>query len=237
MRKVYGVNHHFLNAKIGTVPIAGSVLEFKVSDLITEKTLTPIETKELVNGFKVLEVSTRSNTRIGRALSAFNLQYKGTKLECVYQSSKVYEKKLSGGETEVVQAEYEISPYKAKLRANSYKKLYGNHIGYLVTDVLCKGESKVPLNPPFYLYDVMYAQALFSNLITLLKTSDECMRVDKINAFFIKLNKYEGFTDMYQSKSVTGNCQARSLALVCALHKYRLLEGFIANPQRLLKFY
>jgi len=237
MRKVYVINHHFIDAKINIIPVAGSVLEFKVSDLITEKILAPIETKELVNNSKVLEVSTRSNVRLGRALSAFNLQYKGTRLECFYQASKVYEKKLSGGETEVVLAEYEISPYKAKLRANSYKKLYGNHIGYLVTDVLRQGESKVPLNPPFYLYDVMYAQALFSNLFTLLKTSDADMRVDKINTFFIKLNKYEGFTDMYQSKSATGNCQARSLALVCALHKYGLLEGFIANPQLLLKFY
>lgn len=45
---------------------------------------------------KIIEISTKSNIKLGRELSAFNLKYdldyKEYPLECVFQSSKVFEK-------------------------------------------------------------------------------------------------------------------------------------------------
>lgn len=50
---------------------------------------------ELYKNEKVLEISTKSQSELGRKLSAFNLEYiinnKKYPLECVFQSSKVFE--------------------------------------------------------------------------------------------------------------------------------------------------
>ena len=53
--------------------------------------------KELGVVGEVLEISSKSEDELGRSLSAFNLKYKSKKnlsvsVECLYQSSKVFEK-------------------------------------------------------------------------------------------------------------------------------------------------
>ena len=51
--------------------------------------------KEQFPNVKILEVSTKSDTPLGVKLSAFNLTLGGYPLECVFQSSKVFEGEVS----------------------------------------------------------------------------------------------------------------------------------------------
>ncbi|WP_423237059.1 DarT1-associated NADAR antitoxin family protein [Clostridium saccharobutylicum] len=98
----------------------------------------------------MIEISTKSPIELGRELSAFNLKYsinnKEYPLECVFQSSKVFEK---GG------------PYKDLLKIEPFQvkrdrrlRSSGNLVGFTLDNV------EYPLEPKTLFYDWIYINAL-----------------------------------------------------------------------------
>ena len=97
---------------------------------------------------KILEVSTKSKDAEGVQLSAFNLELDGRPLECVFQSSKVFE-----GDLQFEELLYE-EPVKAKhFIRNVDLKLVGFRY---------KGED-FPLVPQSLFYDYIYVKALLQS--------------------------------------------------------------------------
>ncbi len=117
-----------------------------------EKNITSLHNAFLLKNpdLKILEVSTKSPEFLGRELSAFNLKYsidgKAYPLECVFQSSKVFEK---GGPF----------PGLLSLQPNEAKKSpllqdNGKLIGFKLNDML------FPLTPTTFFYDWLYINSL-----------------------------------------------------------------------------
>lgn len=105
---------------------------------------------ELYKNENIIEISTKSPIELGRELSAFNLKYsinnKEYPLECVFQSSKVFEK---GG------------PYKDLLKIEPFQvkrdrrlRSSGNLVGFTLDNV------EYPLEPKTLFYDWIYINAL-----------------------------------------------------------------------------
>jgi len=102
---------------------------------------------------RILEISSKSPDAIGRSLSAFNLNYNvddvSYPLECVFQSSKVFEK---GGPFRELLT---VSPIEAKRSPLLHEN--GNLTGFV-----CDGKS-FPLIPETFFYDWLYANAIQGN--------------------------------------------------------------------------
>lgn len=140
----------------------------------------------------VLEVSSKSEWKTGRALSAFELpiEIDGTKLsvECAFQGSKVFEH--GGPYTDL----YSVSSRDAKrddrLRAS------GKLTGFSLFG------RNFPLSPPTIFYDWLYLRALYGH---------RDWAVDR-------LSRFAGFSDIEFNPERSLNCQARSCALFLSLH-------------------
>lgn len=109
---------------------------------------------------KILEVSTKSLDRLGTLLSAFNLELDGKKIECIFQSSKVFENDI----------QYEqllnVSPLEAKHFIRDTAK--GNIINFRYKNI------NYPINPKSLFYDYIYISALNQNK----NIGDELMKYD-----------------------------------------------------------
>ncbi len=140
-------------------------------------------------GETALEISTKSLVDMGRSLSAFNLKLDGVLLECVFQSSKVFE---NGGPYRDL---LEVSPKEAKRdeRLKSSGKL-----------VAFDYDSKRwELEPKTAFYDYIYVKsALGTFSVEQLKET---------------LNQYVWFTDIEFNPKKSINSQARSVALLKAI--------------------
>ena len=157
---------------------------------------------------RLLEISTRSEERLGVSLSAFNLLFAGStfSVESAYQASKVFE---NGG------------PFIDLLNSNSIDakkdsrlKSSGKLIGFRF-----EGENYPVTSAPNF-YDYLYIKSL-------LTFPDRHL-----------IKNYEGFTDIafsqislvYKGKKAY-NCQARSAAIYCTLIS-RYLENDILTKLR-----
>lgn len=150
----------------------------------------------------ILEISTKSQKRIGFLLSAFNLKLITSSgwsmpLESAYQGSKVFE---HGG---------------------PYEDLYCKDGSIIKKDerLTCSGRlcafkyegEEWDLEPKTAFYDWLYMKALHRN-----------------NPLISKLKEYKAFTDIEFNPKKSINCQARSCALYLSLlHRYNL--GDILN--------
>ena len=143
---------------------------------------------------RVLEISTKSDDYIGRALSAFNLSVKlsGTgemaTVEGLFQGSKVFE---SGG------------PYRDLYRAPGREakrdpriRNSGRLIGFDLNG------TEWPLEPKTAFYDWLYVASLIRN-----------------PELGLSLLEFDGFTDVEFNPARSINCQAHSAALFVALHR------------------
>lgn len=143
-------------------------------------------------GFCPLEVSTKSTVALGQKLSAFNLQLNGNCLECIFQSSKVFQK---GGPYEDI---LHMSPKEAK-RDQRLKE----------SGALCcfryNGEDW-ELLPKTLFYDYIYYQAVRATL------SEEELK---------ELTQYNAFTDIEFNSTKSINTQARAIALVSLIYQER----------------
>lgn len=157
----------------------------------------------------VLEISTKSTSQLGVALSAFNLSYepKGSKkqfsVETLFQSSKVFS---GGGPYRDIR---DMSPGEAK--KDPRLKSSGNLLGFKSAGVAW------PLEPKTAFYDWLYLNVLVSH--------PELAR---------QLLDYDGFTDIEFNPGKSINCQAYSAALYVALHKRGLLADALSDKDAFL---
>ena len=160
----------------------------------------------------LLEISTKSDKKRGRHMSAFYMSvptkaHGRIKLELAFQGSKVFER--GGPFTDLyVKGEKEIGDAKRdpRLRAS------GNLIGFEFEGV------RFPLEPKTAFYDWLYISFL-----------------NDYRDWAPKLYEYAGFTDIEFNPHRSINCQARSAALFVSLMKRGLLDEAVASPQGFIR--
>ena len=150
---------------------------------------------------RLLEVSTKGDTTLGKQLSAFQLQktipggFRAC-LEAAFQGSKVFQEGSGDG--------------------RQLSDLYWNRNGKDVKrimrpwhDVALKqfrfGDQVWPLEPKSAFYDWLYIRALCEH--------------EQSNEIRKELSKYDAFTDIEFNPARSFNCQARSCALFAALDR------------------
>jgi hypothetical protein len=153
----------------------------------------------------LLEISTKSEEKLGQHLSAFHLNAPTPRgrqipLECAFQGSKVFER--GGPYTDLYLADPRAAKRDERLR-NS-----GGLTGFDFEGL------KFPLNPKTAFYDWLYAKALFPH-----------------REWLDRLRKYAGFTDIEFNPQRSINCQARSCALFVSLRSKDLLESAVQSPE------
>lgn len=154
---------------------------------------------------KILEVSTKSDSKIGWALSAFNLMvdYNGDSqisLECAFQGSKVFE-----GDVQYTDL-YRVEPIKAK--KDSRLRESGDIIGFNFEGESWGNEPKTAF------YDWMYINALYRNNRDIV---DELL-------------EYTCFSDIEFNPKRSINCQARTCAILVSLVNLDLIDEALASP-------
>lgn len=152
----------------------------------------------------VLEVSSKSEEKLGRHLSAFHLKVlagaREITLEAAFQGSKVFEN--GGPYTELYSAEGKVAKRDPRLRES------GKLTGFVFNDF------SFPLEPKTVFYDWLYINAIYPH-----------------REWLERLYKYCGFTDIEFNPSKSINCQARSCALFVSLMKSDLLHEAVVSPQ------
>jgi hypothetical protein len=158
---------------------------------------------------RVLEISSKSESALGVALSAFNLDLHHQNLissvECFYQGSKVFE--LGGPFQDIYTS--------TSLEAKRDERLQTSG---LLSHFVFDGQVW-PLEDSPNFYDFLYISALMQNA-----HSDELLT-------------YDAFTDFAYSQSSlklstkkSFNCQARSAAIYVTLVKSGKLDDYLRNP-------
>lgn len=158
----------------------------------------------------ILEISSKSEMKLGIKLSAFNLMIKTQKLnqsfsvETAFQSSKVFE---NGG------------PYLDLLQGTSRqakKDIRLKESGNLVKFSFFKRDFN--LQPRTFFYDWLYINALHQNP----ETSDQ-------------LTSFQGFTDIEFNPKKSINCQAYSAALYVSLRHKEMINVALESPESFLE--
>jgi hypothetical protein len=156
----------------------------------------------------LLEISTKSDVRLGQDLSAFNLrvpfEVSPIPLECAFQGSKVFEK--GGPFTDLYSADVRDAKRDPRLRDS----------GRLVAFKF--GRVQFPTVPMTAFYDWLYLRALTFERHSLKE-----------------LRSFAGFTDIEFNPEHSINCQARSCATVVALDEKGLVEECLESPGRLIQ--
>jgi hypothetical protein len=158
---------------------------------------------------RLLEVSTKSEERLGQDLSAFNMTVglecgRKTTIECAFQGSKLFE--LGGPFVDI----YLKTSWEAK--KDERTRSSGRIIGFRFEGY------EIPSEPKTAFYDWLYARALARNVNIL-----------------TQIESYGGFTDIEFNPEKSINCQARSCALVVSLHRKGLLNDAVSSPARFIE--
>ena len=153
----------------------------------------------------LLEISTKSTSELGRALSAFNLQLRAgsdrhVSVEAAYQGGKVFE--LGGPYLDL----YGLSG--RKIKADARLRNSGSLIAFEF-----RGERWL-LEPKTAFYNWLYVNALAQNP----SLSD-------------RLSKFRGFSDIEFNPKKSINCQARAAALFVALQRRNLLSTALSSQE------
>jgi hypothetical protein len=159
----------------------------------------------------ILEISSKSETGLGRQLSAFALSFilkNGTRttVECAFQGSKVFK---NGG------------PYFDLYSTDSRAAKKDQRIqksGSLVAFSL-EGE-EWPLDPQTYFYDWVYINALHQN-----------------PNMAARVVRYDAFTDIEFNPAKSINCQARSVAQYVSMVRRGILEDALSDKRLFSSFY
>ena len=167
--------------------------------------------KKLKKTSAILEISSKSTSRLGISLSAFNLSLKTQEglqmsVECAYQGSKVFE---NGGP-------YHELYSASSLAAKTDERLRNS--GDLIAFNFC-GED-FPTEPKTAFYDWLYITALSQQKTDIRQ----------------ELEKFQGFSDIVFNPNRGINCQARAAALFVALSKNGLInEQVLQDKDRYLE--
>lgn len=156
----------------------------------------------------LLEISTKSDDKVGQHLSAFRLKVRSLfgyiPLECAFQGSKVFER--GGPYTDL----FAVDPLTAKRDPRLTGS--GDLVGFEF-----QGDA-FPPEPKTAFYDWLYLSAIFPH-----------------REWLSRLDKFVGFTDIEFNPARSINCQARSVALFCSLKANHLLEEAMQNPHAFLQ--
>jgi hypothetical protein len=158
----------------------------------------------------VLEVSTKSEEKVGQRLSAFNLKVHSAvgvmPLEMAFQGSKVFER--GGPYTDLYSVEDARDAKRdSRLKESGPLKEF-------------RFESfSFPLEPKTVFYDWLYITALYEHRDWLRR----------------HILKYAGFTDIEFNPERSINCQARSCALLVTLLKNDWIDEAVSSPAGFIK--
>jgi hypothetical protein len=156
----------------------------------------------------LLEVSTKSEERIGQRLSAFSLQIltpKGSlSIESAYQGSKVFEN--GGPYIDLYNADSRSAKRDERLRTS------GRLTAFRFFD------EDWPLVPKTAFYDWLYLSALQPH-----------------QTFLRRLFSYKGFTDIEFNPEKSINCQARTCAMLVSLLKSNRLDRALASQESFIE--
>jgi hypothetical protein len=155
----------------------------------------------------LLEVSTKSEERVGQRLSAFSLKvhsdwFGKIPLEAAFQGSKVFEH--GGPYTDLYTVE-NVRDAKRDPRLKGSGLLKGFEFENF----------RFPLEPKTVFYDWLYIGALYEHR--------EWLRAHIFH--------YAGFTDIEFNPERSINCQARSCALLVTLMKNQWLDEAVSSPR------
>jgi len=155
---------------------------------------------------KILEVSTKSDNKLGWQLSAFNLMVdfdidKKISLECAFQGSKVFEGNVKYEDL------YHVESIQAK--KDERLKKSGNIIGFEFEGTFWDNEPKTAF------YDYLYIKTLYNNYRDII---DE-------------LTQFEAFSDIEFNPKKSVNCQARTCAILVSLVNLNLLESALNSKE------
>ena len=162
-------------------------------------------------GYKnILEVSTKSDNKLGWQLSAFNLMVdfdinKKISLECAFQGSKVFDGDV----------QYDDLYYTESIEAKKDERLRdsGSIIGFNFDGTFWENEPKTAF------YDYLYIKSLYNNYRDII---DE-------------LVKFDVFTDIEFNPKKSINCQARTCAILVSLVKLELLEESLESKEKFIE--
>lgn len=178
-----------------------------------EKNIKALHEAAAAAGFApLLEISTKSENKRGRHMSAFHMMvptkdYGRIKLELAFQGSKVFER--GGPFTDLYQkGEKEIGEAKRDPRL----KESGALIGFRFEGF------DFPLEPMTVFYDWLY-----------------CSFLSDYRDWARKLYRYAGFTDIEFNPHRSINCQARSAALFLSLMKRGELDVALQSPAAFIR--
>jgi hypothetical protein len=156
----------------------------------------------------LLEVSTKSDDKVGQHLSAFHLKVNSSfgeiPLECAFQGSKIFDG--GGPYTDLFTVEPRVAKRDPRLRES------GRLIAFEFEG------TRFALEPKTAFYDWLYIGAIFPH-----------------REWLSCLGKFVGFTDIEFNPERSINCQARSLALFFALKSGQLLEEAMSNSKAFLE--
>ena len=152
----------------------------------------------------LLEVSSKSEEKLGQHLSAFHLKVREQtldeiRLEAAFQGSKVFEK--GGPYTDLYAREGRDAKRDPRLQES------GSLTGFRFNGY------SFPTEPKTVFYDWLYITAIYPH-----------------REWLQRLCNYAGFTDIEFNPSRSINCQARSCALFVALMKNDLLDRAVESP-------
>lgn len=156
----------------------------------------------------LLEVSTKSDDKVGQHLSAFHLKVHSPAgdipLECAFQGSKVFER--GGPYVDLFTVDPRSAKRDPRLRDS------GTLIAFEFEGM------RFPLEPKTVFYDWLYLGAIFPH-----------------REWLSRLNRFVGFTDIEFNPERSINCQARSMALFSSLSSNQLLEKAMKSPEAFLQ--
>lgn len=152
----------------------------------------------------LLEISSKSDDKLGQHLSAFHLRVRAegieTSLECAFQGSKVFER--GGPYTDLYSVDAKTAKRDTRLQES------GRLTGFSFNGLL------FPLEPKTAFYDWLYVNAIYLH-----------------REWLKRLCRYAGFTDIEFNPTKSINCQARSCALFVSLMENGLLDRAVTSPE------
>lgn len=158
---------------------------------------------------RILEVSTKSHTEIGRLLSSFNLKLKVNEheysFESVYQSSKVFQDGLF--DTRQYEEWKLLDGYSAKKRSQQVK---------LPLAEFRFNQRSFPLEPKTMFFDWLYISC-----------------IEQFNLDFL-ISQYDYFTDIEFNPEKMVSTQANSLCKYKWLVEHNLVKEYLLDP---IKYY
>lgn len=157
----------------------------------------------------LLEVSSKSEEKLGQHLSAFHLKVRTNdlgeiRLESAFQGSKVFEK--GGPYTDLYFAEAKFAKRDPRLQESGRLDAFRFN-GFVF-----------PLEPKTVFYDWLYINAIYPH-----------------REWLERLYPYAGFTDIEFNPARSINCQARSCALFVSLMRKNLPDQALSSPQTFIE--